>query len=419
MNLSTPAPAAPVLTLTFATSLGTAVLTVGMYILTTQAHGYGVGLNYALALTFGVLYVISAMTVGRVMRALRARRPSLTPRRLLAWILALMSASCFVPLIGVAAMPDSGGWAWWIVAATYGPLTGAVWPIIESYVSGGRSGSAIHRATGRFNITWAGAMVVAFWSIAPLVESHQEWAVALLGLAHAASIVTLRALPSDPPPHPEGDEHQAPPGYRALLSSFRVLLPTSYLCSKALSPYLPIAMNDLLIAAWAQTPIVSVTYFTQTLGFVWLARTESWRGRGWLPTLAAVLLVAGFAGALVAPGLDRGTLGVALLILALALFGVALAAVYAGGLYYAMAVGRSEVDAGGTHEGLIGIGNAGGPVCGLGAVAAVQVGLLPERSLESAVAVLVLLATVGLCVYGLTRSRKVSGVSGSSPGSGG
>jgi len=39
--------------------------------------------------------------------------------------------------------------------------------------------------------------------------------------------------------------------------------------------------------------------------------------------------------------------------------------IYYASLYYVMAVGQSEVDASGTHEGLIGAGYAVGPVAGL------------------------------------------------------
>ena len=47
------------------------------------------------------------------------------------------------------------------------------------------------------------------------------------------------------------------------------------------------------------------------------------------------------------------------------MFGVAQGVVYVGSLYYAMEVGASGVDAGGAHEGLIGVGYTLGPLCGL------------------------------------------------------
>jgi hypothetical protein len=44
--------------------------------------------------------------------------------------------------------------------------------------------------------------------------------------------------------------------------------------------------------------------------------------------------------------------------------------VYYAALYYAMSVGRAEVDAGGTHEALIGVGYTIGPLASLGGLRA-------------------------------------------------
>jgi uncharacterized membrane protein YuzA (DUF378 family) len=49
--------------------------------------------------------------------------------------------------------------------------------------------------------------------------------------------------------------------------------------------------------------------------------------------------------------------------------GAGVGVVYYAALYYAMAVGRAQVEAGGTHEGLIGAGYAAGPLVGLAGAA--------------------------------------------------
>jgi len=54
-----------------------------------------------------------------------------------------------------------------------------------------------------------------------------------------------------------------------------------------------------------------------------------------------------------------------LLILGLMLFGGGMGVTYYVALYYAMAVGRAEVDAGGKHEAFIGGGYMVGPLIGL------------------------------------------------------
>ena len=55
----------------------------------------------------------------------------------------------------------------------------------------------------------------------------------------------------------------------------------------------------------------------------------------------------------------------AYVLVGLACLGAGMGAIYYAALYYAMAVGRARVEAGGTHEGLIGAGYALGPVIGL------------------------------------------------------
>src|SRR5690606_38891965 len=54
-----------------------------------------------------------------------------------------------------------------------------------------------------------------------------------------------------------------------------------------------------------------------------------------------------------------------MLLFGLALFGAAQGVVYYAALYYAMTVGAAAVEAGGTHEGLIGVGYAVGPLTAL------------------------------------------------------
>ena len=54
-----------------------------------------------------------------------------------------------------------------------------------------------------------------------------------------------------------------------------------------------------------------------------------------------------------------------LLIIGLVLFGAGMGATYYVALYYAMSVGRAEIDAGGKHEAFIGMGYMAGPLVGL------------------------------------------------------
>jgi hypothetical protein len=80
-----------------------------------------------------------------------------------------------------------------------------------------------------------------------------------------------------------------------------------------------------------------------------------------------------------------------------------MATIYSAALYYAMEVGQAEVEAGGKHEALIGLGYTGGPACGLLAGLAVQAGWIRKESFEPGV--LVVVGTVALGA-GLVAARR-------------
>jgi MFS family permease len=92
-------------------------------------------------------------------------------------------------------------------------------------------------------------------------------------------------------------------------------------------------------------------------------------------------------------------------VLGLVCFGLGMAAIYCGAIYYAMEVGSAEVEAGGAHEALIGVGYTAGPLCGLAAGALVSFGLIPEYRLEP-----VLLAGVGgiAVLVAIATARRVA-----------
>src|SRR5690606_33164679 len=102
----------------------------------------------------------------------------------------------------------------------------------------------------------------------------------------------------------------------------------------------------------------------------------------------------------------------------LALFGFGLGGVYTGALYYVMEVGASEVEAGGTHEALIGGGYTLGPLIGLAGLWIA--GRTAERGVEPEQATAALAVGVALLATGLAfragRAR-ASAPPGATPGS--
>ena len=235
-----------VLAFTFINSLGTGVVTSGIFFLTKAGYAFSDLANFGLGLLLGVMYILGALFAGRLLRALRAWGWS--TRRVLSWLMAALGALCLLPW-GARLIDDSGSaapaWPIWLMVGLYSPLTGVLWPVVESYLSGGKSGHALRRDIGVWNVVWSSALVAAYWAVAPAIRQYPAEAVASLGLAHVAGLGLLVAFAREPRSHVHEEHAPHPPVYNQLLVTFRFLLPTAYLVSSALGPYLPSLMPRL------------------------------------------------------------------------------------------------------------------------------------------------------------------------------
>ncbi|MBM4107962.1 MAG: MFS transporter [Phycisphaerae bacterium] len=375
----TPAALTPVFVITFLNSVGTGVVQNGIYFITREAYGFGPLGNYALGTVLGVAYVLGAFAAGRIVEGLR-RRLGLTSRGTLAWTIAILGLLCPVPML--AERMGLGQGAIWPMIFLYSGTSGLLWPLIESYVSGGRSGPGLRRAIARWNVVWSAAVLLAFWAMAPLMKTNPLVIVALLGVVQGGSALLVWRLPADPPLHDHDAAEPHPPVYERLLTAFRLLLPTSYLVLCTLGPYLPEAIARMGVsAAWA-TPLASVWLAARVGTFIVMGRLKGWHGR-WLPAVqGAVLMLAGFGICVLAPRVADGWVGLGVLAAGLACFGTGMATIYSAALYYAMAVGKAAVGAGGTHETLIGLGYTVGPALGLLASSFVETGWIARDRLE-------------------------------------
>jgi hypothetical protein len=218
--------------------------------------------------------------------------------------------------------------------------------------------------------------------------------IASLGAGHLVSIAMLPPLGREPGIHLEGEHEPHPPVYARLLKVFRALLPTSYLVLTALSPYLPIAFGAMGIEQGGQAPYAATWTLARVVMFVALERWHGWHGKWWPAVAAVLLLLGGFGTAVLAPRL--GGSGLPLMLAGLLAFGCGMAAIYTGSLYYAMEVERADVEAGSTHEALIGVGYTGGPACGLIALAAASASVIGRDSAD--VGMLGLVGVIALVV---------------------
>jgi hypothetical protein len=356
----------------FINSSGTYVVTSsGLFFLTAHGYGFTDVQNYLLGVCLGLTYIAGAKAAVHARPVLARWIPGISHRGLLVLLMFTLAALCLLPML---AAPDAGPravWPVWTIVLLYSPLMGILWPIVETYLAGGRSDAQLRAVMGTWNVYWSAAGVLTTLIIAPLVKAAPAHAIALVAGAHMLAALLLPAFTPDPAPHIEGHHEPHPPVYEQLLVTFRMLLPMSYVIMAAIGPFLPYAARRLdlpdgwhafLPAAWLAPRVVM---------FLIMQRWQKWHGRWALAVSSGVMLVASFALA-IASTLTSTGIGLPLLLIGLAAFGISIAMIYSAALYYALEVGRSDVDAGGTHEALIGVGYTIGPLFGLCASAAAE-----------------------------------------------
>ena len=396
-----------VLSYTFLCSIGSGIVYAGVFFLAKYQYGFNEADNFALGLLYGLTYIPAALSVGSVLR--RLGRAGIAPRTLLGIVTTLMGTICFVPWIIELLSSHSSHratWPIWAIVAIYGPLSGAMWPIVESFLAGGRSEGELRSATGRFNVTWSSAIVLTLLAMAPLLEKHAMLLLNALGVVHLACVGIVACFQKSPAAH-EHHEHARPVIYKQLLTFLRLLLPVSFMFISTISPYMPSALERMQIDASWQTAIAAVWPAARVAMFFTLERWHGWHGKWTTPIIGALLLIAAFVFLILVPPIAPAGFGLALFLLGLIGFGIGVGIIYAAALYYAVEVGSSGVDAGGTHEALIGIGYTAGPICGLAGLGAASAGLVAKESANLVMLGLVVVAALGAGTFALAKAARM------------
>ena len=339
-----------VLWLSFIESFATILIERAIYFFSHEQLGYSRGQNLALALVFGVTYTCGAAASHPLARRLGDRR-------------ALGLLLCVLFLLHVVMALCPGGVALPLSFAAVGFSEGAKWPIVESYVGAGLAPREQLGAVGRFNVSWALAVPLAIAGSGPIIASG--WPASLFVLAALINLLALgllASLPSAAPhleaTHPSRLEAGPLDRYEALLGSSRWTMLSSYTLMFLIAPLLPEVFARLGRPVEEATLWVSCMDAVRVLTFASLAIFSGWHGRAWPLLVAAIGLPLG-GGAIIA-GTSLGWV-----LLGEVVFGVLAGITYHAALYYAMVVKNAAVDAGGGHEGLIGLGLALGPGVGL------------------------------------------------------
>lgn len=328
----------------------------GVYFYSEKLLGFSRATNLWLSLVFGLTYVCGALISHTI--ALRVKE-----RRLL---IASLGGQLVVHLV-------MGGWGGPVVVfvgtGLMGVLNGFKWPVIESYVSAGRTPAATARAVGLFNIAWGAGVPLALLAAGPIIRLFPRGLFLIPAALNAAAIAIALALPTSPPHLPHDHPERLPmgslPRMRALLNTSRWLLLASYSSLWILAAIMPdiFAKLGFVVAAPALSALMDVV----RLGaFVGLWFWTGWHGKVSPLSLSLVALPVGFFMILFGGNLAV-VLGGELL------YGAAMGVIYYAALYYAMVAKGATVGAAGGHESLIGAGFAIGPAAGLIGVAFVGV----------------------------------------------
>jgi hypothetical protein len=346
-----PAPLGSVLAITFLASVSGGAFWSGIFFVTAGHYHFPPSRNLALGAAMGLVYALSARYTGALLRGLGRH---LSARGILVVTLGTWGAVALAPL---AAREGQG--VLWATALLGAAASAATWPVVESYLSAGRHGPAMRSAIGWFNVVWTPATAVSLLIMPVVARVDLLGTIAMSALFNAGAMLALIKLPPRPAEHTADASHGAVGReYPALLRSASWLLPLSYLISSNLAPILPhrLAGLDSVVPA---SVIAASWMVARFLSLVVMWRLGFWHGRWGTLLLAAVALAGGLALVLLAPGLGGVVAG-------LLLFGTGTGLIYYSALYYSLAVGHAQVEAGGNFEALIGLGYCLGPLLGLG-----------------------------------------------------
>lgn len=346
----TPTPLAVVLCATFLISFGTGVFWNGLSFIAEQRYGFTEMRNFMLFAVMGGFYTIGAFKAGVLTRFVER---ALSPRSLLIVVIFIQAVLCLAPVT------FPGEWALWLAAIGITLTASISWPLMESYLTSGRHDREMRSAIGWFNITWTGAVCLPLLLMAPILESHGEWAIGGLAIVNLLGIIPLFWFARRPGHHDvELSQSHVRDEYPMLMRSARVLLPLSYVLMSAMTPILPYRLEEIGVEVEWKTPATATWMVVRFLALIVMWRLPFWHGRWGTLLLGAVSMTGGFGLVVLASNVE-------LVLTGFVIFGIGMGVVYYAALYYGMAVGHAGIDAGGTHESLIGAGYGVGPMMGM------------------------------------------------------
>ena len=337
--------------ITFIESVSLAMAGIGVYFYTHEILQFSDGQNLVLALCNGGTYVATALVSHRVSARLGEKRA--------------LTAALVVQVLGHGLMWcfAASGWAVVTGSIAFSLCGGLKWPVIESYVSAGRTPDETARALGRFNVAWSLATPLGIIAAGPVIASGAPAllfaAVLVLDVLSLLLIWPLERVPQHlAHDHPQRPGAQRLSRWEALLASSRWSMITCYGVLYMLNALLPGIFDRLGFAIAAATGLAAVIHLARLAAFLVMRYRTGWHG--WLGLHVLIILGVPLGFALI--------VSEQWLVVVLAgelILGVVSGMSYYAALYYAMVIENAAVDAGSGHETSIGLGLTGGPAVGL------------------------------------------------------
>jgi predicted MFS family arabinose efflux permease len=337
--------------------------------------GFGNRNNLMVTMLHGSVYACSAWNAGRFAQRHGHR-----------FCLRLGFSGMCLALVLSGLTPRMFGYVHGTLAAQCGFLVlwtvsmSLTWPTLQAALSERQDPTGMLHTAGVYNVVWAGASAVAYFTGGALLEKFGGeilfWTSATI---HVFQLILL-ALPAriiafSSQYRASGKTASVPPLNPRPIAKARTFLylawlanPFAYIAINSMLPIIPkLSANLGLSDAWAG-PVCSVWFWARLGAFVWCWLWPGWHYRfSWL-FAAFLALAAGFTAILLSVNLW-------MLIAAQAAFGLAVGLIYYSSLFYSMDMGESQGKRGGFHEAAIGMGVFTGPAVGV-----VALYFLPHQS---------------------------------------
>lgn len=278
------------------------------------------------------------------------------------------------------------------------------WPVLEALSCEGENDETLPRKVGIYNVVWSGTIAIAYFVSGAIIEKLGWKSIFIIpALIHTIQLTAVRRLANSTHSNwrslqgapPQSSSPHVSESSAATAKSFLRMAwfanPFAYIAMNTVVPLIPKVAERLHLTAATAGVFCSVWMFARTASFFALWKWTRWHYRfGWL-LASYILLIASFAGVLLAQNLWT-------LIFVQIAFGFAVGLIYYSSLFYSMDTSDTKGEHGGLHEAAIGAGLFGGPAIGLAALY-----LFPQAANSSVYAVTAVL-TAGLA--GLFTFRK-------------